>query len=133
LLGDDSYVAAGQRCATAALGLLRDDGFLPGQIDADGRASARYACLTGNSQFAVVWAKWFDRTGDVRWREAAERSLRFVMSRQHLDDRAPGMRGAIAGSSPVWGRYAPMSFPNWAAKFFVDAALLQRGWSRVGG
>jgi len=132
LLGDDSYVNAGQRCATAARCLLRDDGFLPGQIDADGQARARYACLTGNAQFAIVWAKWFDRTGDTMWRDAAERSLRFVMSHQDLDDREPGMRGAIAGSYPVWGRYAPMSFPNWAAKFFVDAALLQRAWSRAG-
>ncbi len=131
LLGDDRYVEAGRRCAAAARNLLADDGFLPGQIDADGRSTVRYACLTGNAQFAVVWAKWFDLTGDPAWRDASERSLRYVMRHQDLDDREPGIRGAIAGSFPIWGRYAPMSFPNWATKFFIDAALLQRAWSRV--
>jgi hypothetical protein len=34
----------------------------------------------------------------------------------------------VAGSFPIWGRYAPLSYPNWAAKFFVDALLLERKW-----
>ena len=37
------------------------------------------------------------------------------------------IRGGIKGSQPVWGRYAPMSFPNWATKFFVDAMWLRPG------
>ena len=35
--------------------------------------------------------------------------------------RAAAVRGAIAGSHPIWGRYSRFEFPNWAAKFFVDA------------
>ncbi|MFM2069877.1 MAG: hypothetical protein RLZZ623_140 [Actinomycetota bacterium] len=128
ILNDDRYLAAGRRCADATLGLLRDDGFLPGQLTADGRPSARSACLTGTCQFAIVWAKWFDLTGEERYQHAARRALRFVMARQDLTAKNGGVRGAIAGSAPIFGRYAPLSYPNWAAKFFVDAALLQRGW-----
>jgi folate-dependent phosphoribosylglycinamide formyltransferase PurN len=35
----------------------------------------------------------------------------------------PGIRGGIAGSSPVWGDYIRLAIPNWAAKFFIDALL----------
>jgi hypothetical protein len=128
ILGDDRYVVAARRCADAALGLLDDDGFLPGQITADGEAAARYACLTGLCQFAIVWAKWFEQSADATYQVASRRALRYVMSRHDLTTSNPAVRGAIAGSSPIWGRYAPLSYPNWAAKFFVDAALLQRSW-----
>jgi len=36
------------------------------------------------------------------------------------------VRGAIAGSYPLWGRYLRWRYPNWAAKFFLDALLLSR-------
>jgi hypothetical protein len=32
--------------------------------------------------------------------------------------------GAVAGSSPIWGRYSMFEFPNWAAKFFADALIM---------
>ena len=50
------------------------------------------------------------------------------MATQDLMTSNPDMRGAIKGSQPVWGRYAPMSFPNWATKFFVDAMWLRKGF-----
>jgi hypothetical protein len=48
------------------------------------------------------------------------------MSAQDIDADDADVRGGIKGSQPVWGRYAPMSYPNWAAKFFVDAMWLRR-------
>ena len=35
-----------------------------------------------------------------------------------------GIRGGIAGCYPVWGGYIQYGYPNWAAKFFIDALLL---------
>ena len=43
---------------------------------------------------------------------------------QDLATPNPAVRGAIKGSQPIWGRYAPFSYPNWATKFFIDAVLL---------
>ena len=62
------------RCADAALGHLRDDGFLPGEITPEGEAAAGYCCLTGNCQFAIVWARLFERTRIEKYRRAALRS-----------------------------------------------------------
>ena len=40
--------------------------------------------------------------------------------RGHRD--GPAVRAA--GSFPVWGRYAPLQYPNWATKFLADALML---------
>jgi hypothetical protein len=34
------------------------------------------------------------------------------------------VRGGIAGSLPIWGDYSRFEYPNWAAKFFADALLM---------
>lgn len=128
LLKDDRYINAAKRCADAALEHLRADGFLPGQIAIDGTPAASYCCLTGNCQFSIVWAKLFDRTGEERYKQAVIRALDYVMGCQDLDTPDLNIRGAIKGSHPVWGRYAPLSFPNWPAKFFVDAMLQRNRW-----
>ena len=128
LLDDSGYVEAAKRCSDAALRLMRSDGFLPGQIWVDGRAAANYSCLTGQAQLSSVWAKQFERTGDIRYRTAARASLDFVKSHHRVHDANPAVQGAVGGSFPIWGRYAPLSYPNWAAKFFVDALLLERKW-----
>lgn len=126
LLHDARYLAAARRCADAAAAHLRSDGFLPGQIDMQGRPAATYCCLTGNCQFAIVWWKLFQLAGDERYRSAAVRATDYVMQCQDIETTNPDIRGAIKGSQPVWGGYAPLSYPNWAAKFFVDAMLLRQ-------
>jgi hypothetical protein len=128
LLEDARYVTSAQRCADAALARLHEDGFLPGEIAADGGSSASYCCLTGNCQFAIIWARLFDRTGEERYRQAVMRATDYVMRHQDIGTANADLRGAIKGSHPVWGGYAPFSLPNWPAKFFVDAMLLRSRW-----
>jgi uncharacterized protein YyaL (SSP411 family) len=130
LLNDTNFRTAAIRCADAALGQLRADGFLPGQIGIDGASSARYCCLTGNCQFSIVWAKLFDMTGDECYQSAAINATNYVMACQDIQTGNPNVRGAIAGSYPLWGGYAPFSYPNWATKFFIDAMVLRNRWER---
>lgn len=128
LLKDRRYFDAAQRCADAARRHVREDGFLAGQIAINGEAVARYCCLTGNCQFAIIWAKLFNRTANQEYRNVTVRALDYVMRCQDIYCTNPDISGAIKGSDPVWGRYAPFTFPNWAAKFFVDAMLLRSRW-----
>jgi len=129
LLGDSVYEDAARRCSDAALALMASDGFVPGQITPEGVPAATYSCLTGQCQLAIVWAKQYQITGNAAYQDAAIRSLRYVMARSRPHDSHPGVRGGVAGSFPIYGRYAPLSYPNWAAKFLLDAALLQRDWA----
>ncbi len=128
LLDQPRYVEAARRGAEATLRAMRSDGFVPGQIDLSGNPAAAYACLTGTCQMALVWAKLSQHLGDERLRAAAVRALRYVMECQALDTADLDVCGAIKGSHPVWGAYAPFAFPNWAAKFFIDAVLVGLEW-----
>jgi hypothetical protein len=130
LLEEPRYVQAARRAADAALEHLRADGFLPSRIDVAGRARSATCCLTGNCQFAAIWGRLDELDPNQRYRGAACRALDYVLATQDLDSPYQGVRGGIAGSRPIWGRYAPLSYPNWAAKFFVDAMWMRRTWAR---
>jgi hypothetical protein len=44
----------------------------------------------------------------------------------HQERSGPGdRRGALPGSFPIWGRYAPLQYPNWATKFLADSLMLR--------
>ena len=47
------------------------------------------------------------------------------MRRHNLTSADPVIRGGVFGSWPVWGDYGRLMVLNWAAKFFVDALLLE--------
>ncbi|MGB7443785.1 MAG: hypothetical protein WA919_22195, partial [Coleofasciculaceae cyanobacterium] len=80
LLSEQKYIEAAVRGAEAMMTHVGSDGFIPGQIDTDGRAQGRYCCLTGNCQMAIIWLKLFQLTGDRRYHQAASNSLGYVMS-----------------------------------------------------
>ncbi|MEO6361741.1 MAG: prenyltransferase/squalene oxidase repeat-containing protein [Caldimonas sp.] len=126
LLNEPRFLEAAQRCADAVLAQLDADGFLPSRIGVDGRPVATSCCLTGNCQFAVVWARLHQVAPRPEYVAAMVRALDYVMSVQDIETSDADVRGGIKGSHPVWGRYASMSYPNWAAKFFIDAMWLRR-------
>lgn len=124
LLAEERYVAAARAAADALLVRQRPDGSLSALWAPGWRPLSRAACLTGDAQMALCWLRLHQHTGEPRYREAGRQALAFVAGAQRGDDRWPPIRGAIAGSHPVWGPYLPWCFPNWAAKFFLDALML---------
>jgi hypothetical protein len=96
---------------------------LAAHYDADWRPTARHACLTGTVQLGGVWLRLFDVTEDPRWLNAGLKAVEQAAARQE-----PGpwrqIKGALAGSFPLWGRYAPLQYPNWATKFLADSLML---------
>jgi len=43
---------------------------------------------------------------------------------QNIHTLFPPIHQAIVGSYPLFKGYAPDGFPNWAAKFFADAVMM---------
>ena len=58
------------------------------------------------------------------WRRHAQHLLEDVARTQDLSSRHVPSRGGVAGSAPIWAPYCNLSYPNHAAKFFVDGLLL---------
>lgn len=122
--GDGKYLVAGRKTADGVLGAMRDDGYLPGRLTADWRGAVNWVCLTGSVQIAYCWLMLYLYTGDESYRGAARRAITFVRRTMRLDG-PDETRGAVKGAFPVSGNYGRYEYLNWAAKFYIDAQLLE--------
>lgn len=127
LLHSTRYVDAALKAARALASAQRTDGWLAGTYDSNWTPGAGYCCLTGVAQMSVNWIRCAQVAGALELRGNARKALAFLKRRQRLDDRDDVARGAIAGSAPIWGGYSRFEFPNWAAKFFADALMMDLG------
>lgn len=117
------FVQAAAHSANALLG-VRQDGYYAGTYRSDWSSTADYACLTGCAQIACIYLRLHEATGQIKYVQPAREANRFVCSCQELTG-SPNTRGAISGSYPIWGGYLRYTFPNWPAKFFADALMLE--------
>src|SRR5699024_4710355 len=124
---EQRYVDFATRMAHAAAGAQRHDGAPPGRSDQQWRGRVRWSGLTGNAQMAISWLRLAEITGENVFFDFARSANRFNMATQKLTG-APEEMGAIKGSHPVDGGYMAWRYPNWAAKFFMDALMLEQGF-----
>jgi hypothetical protein len=124
LLHNSRYIDAALRAARALANAQRADGWLAGTYDGQWAAGASYCCLTGVAQMSINWTRCAQASGAAELRANARKALSFLKLGQRLEDRDDVTRGAIAGSAPIWGGYSRFEFPNWAAKFFADALMM---------
>ena len=129
-MADRLDVAEGREAALVASSRLLErferSKTLAGVLNHRWQAEARYVCLTGNAQLAVIWLELARSTRDLRFANAAFHAIDQVKRAQTLAHRDGGIRGGIPGSWPIGGEYIAFAFPNWAAKFFVDALTAKR-------
>ena len=96
-------------------------GRLAGAYDENWSGDHGYVCLTGQAQVASCLLAWERQEKDLRIVNGAAKCVDVVCKTQALSSVIPGLRGAVAGSSPMWGAYMRFRYPNWAAKYFCDA------------
>jgi len=124
LLGEDRYLQAAMTAARALASKQRQDGWLAGTYKDGWVADAGYCCLTGLAQMSLNWTRLAQITGEESLRDSARRGLEYLKTTQKLAADDAAVRGGIAGSSPIWGDYSRFEYPNWAAKFFADALMM---------
>jgi hypothetical protein len=124
LLGEDRWLAAALKAGRGMAAAQRADGWLAGTYRDGWVADASYSCLTGVAQMSLNWTRLAQATGDETLRTHARAGLEYVKRTQRLDHPDPAVRGGIAGSAPIWGDYSRFEYPNWAAKFFADALMM---------
>lgn len=105
----------------------KNRGALPGEFNSNFEPTSNYVCLTGNAQVAICMFHMYEKCGDLRLVDCAVKLIDTIQNKKSkiIQRMLPNTRGAIAGSSPFLGRYMRGRFPNWAAKFYLDALLLK--------
>lgn len=124
LLEEPRYLEAALRTAHALAGIHRKLGRLPATYDRDWTPRARYVCVTGLAQNGGVWLRLHQRTGDDVLLQAGLAAIEQAAGFQSRG-RWRATNGAVPGSFPLYGRYAPFQYPNWAAKFLADSLALR--------
>jgi uncharacterized protein YyaL (SSP411 family) len=124
LLGEERYLTAALAAGQGMAAVQRQDGWLAGTYKDGWVADASYACLTGVAQMSLNWTRLAQASGAQDLREHARSALAYLKTTQRLAHADPAVRGGIAGSAPIWGDYSRFEYPNWAAKFFADALMM---------
>jgi hypothetical protein len=123
LANEEPWLRAAERTSEVLIRKLEVLPRLVATYDEDWRPTARYACLTGTVQLGGIWLRLYQLTGDPRWLNAGLKAIEQA-ARQQEARPSEEIRGALPGSFPMWGRYAPLQYPNWATKFLADALML---------
>lgn len=121
LLDDDRYIEAARRGTLPLLTSFGKEGTLSGTFDQEWKPTAKWECLTGNAQTALVFHGLSSILSDSTLSRYAEMLIARIMACQKRDARIAGINGAISGSWPINGNYDRFNFPNHAAKFYLDA------------
>jgi rhamnogalacturonyl hydrolase YesR len=125
LLNEQKYIDAGRKAADHLLDIFSKQGWLQGRWDENWNGS-EYVICTGCAQISIVWLTLYGLTGERKYKDAASRmndQLIFIQRRNYNEKESS--KGAVTGSYPLWGKYEPFGFPNWATKYFADALMLE--------
>ncbi|MFC5279717.1 prenyltransferase/squalene oxidase repeat-containing protein [Halorubrum rubrum] len=122
VLDDSTYISSARLAADQLREIRLKDGPLKGKYDSDWNSKAFY-CLPGSIQTALVWLRIHSNIAEnEEYIDRARDEIQNIKTYQRIN--CMSIDGGIKGSHPVWDEYMRFRYPNWAAKFFIDALLL---------
>ena len=124
LIDNRRMIKAAVKAAKSQAERQRNDGWLAGTYDEHWMPQSRYCCLTGLAQMCLIWFRIARAAGESNLEESAVRGIDYIKSNHRIIGTETTQKGGITGSSPIWGRYSMFEYPNWAAKFFADALMM---------
>lgn len=119
---DNDLLKASLTTASALSRKLGEDGLLRGRYSNDWEGHGSI-CNTGVAQIAIIFAKLHLHTGEKIWKSLHFKLINYLLRQQLRNIQDPNLRGALTGSSPIWGRYEPFRLPNWGVKYLIDALM----------
>ncbi len=125
LLKEERYLNSARIACEGLAKAQRDDGWLAGTYGDYWRETAKYSCVTGVAQMALNWTRLDQELGLPHLREASRKAIEYVKRNQAIAADDDIIRGGVVGSVPIWGDYSRFEYPNWAAKFYADALLME--------
>jgi len=113
------------RSGERLLEIRQQKGRTAGRYDEHWQGDYSFLCITGNCQLSVFYRRLFELTGEEKFKLAANSFLAEILDFQYLG-KNKNRFGGLPGSAPFWGAYARFRYPNWGAKFFLDAMRFSR-------
>ena len=123
------YLQAVRR-AVDELVRCNEAGRLAGRLDERWQPTVSWRCPSGEAQLAVVLHRLARELPDRGYGEVARRLLAKAGAAQSSvtggaqEGTGGPAAGGVPGSFPLWGAYVRFGLPNWAAKFLLDALML---------
>ncbi len=130
LLQDEKFCRVARRGAEPVLRYYLAHHFLPASFTSDWTSPNNYSCVTGSAQLAHVWLQLGKYYADEAFFRGAKELIASIKTQQNLQTSDVNRYGGMKGSAPIYGDlfslsgYCRLAYPNWAAKFWVDALLL---------
>ena len=131
LLQNDEYLSAAKKASSVLLDKFEVTGNLQASYGSEWDSSDTYSCVTGNAQMSGIWLRLYTITKDPKYRAAAAKMNAALRGTQNLTSSNSGIRGGIKGSDPIYGRYMPFCYINWATKFFADTLMFEEASKRL--
>lgn len=125
--GRETYLTAVRRTAERIVSVYGTKRRLVSEIGENWEFLSSHLCLTGYAQLAIVFFRLYGLEGNERYLNAGLNLLDDVAVTQDVTSPGRPHYGGIKGSLPIYGRYSPLQYPNWATKFFIDALLAKQG------
>ncbi len=131
MLNNVRYIKSAEKAAKMLMDYFQQNNFLPGTFDERWLSKDKYSCLTGDAQISAVWLKLYEYTGIKRYLVNAKVMNIYLKSLQNCETDNKNILGGIKGSHPIYGDliknqgYCRLSYVNWAAKYFIDALILE--------
>lgn len=123
LLGSNETVLDLEGTASKIVEIYRTRGFLAGSYTEDWQGDYSFICVTGHAQLSLFFSRFFELTHKVEYQEMASSLFRDIEEIPSKNNIVHSLRGAVPGSVPIHSQYNRLRYPNWAAKFYLDASL----------
>lgn len=123
LLNEPTYIQSAQKTADKLLEIFNRKGWLNGRWNNQWDGFQAMIC-TGGAQMALVWNSLHHYTGEEKYLIGMRHmNNQLCYIQKHHTNTVHPAHGAMPGSFPMWGRYEPFGFPNWATKYFADSLM----------
>ncbi len=122
LLGEQDILEKTIHAAEGLLTECRRTGHAAGGYGANWQGDYSFTCPVGNAQLSIFFHRLWQTTGEEKFQQAGGDFLTEALRFQNFG-KNPNTYGGLPGSAPFWGPYLRWRYPNWGAKFLLDALL----------
>ncbi len=123
ILQDNQVIAAAKKTADILYKKFGIKKYLVARYNSKWKGTVSFIAPFALAQVSIIWLKLYKLTTNIQYLNSAMKINDFLIFVQYKNPNNLNLFGAIPGSYPIW---ESMFYPNWAAKFFIDALMMEQ-------